>query len=268
MRRTLLGAALLLALASPSGRAQTPRDPVEIDVGGLFGDELFVQGAHHPLLITLRNRTAQPLRGALNVSVRSWREGGQRHRLPIDLPARAERRVRLPVHAGDGGEVRVSLVGAGGTLGRTTYGLYGGSTELIVLLADPPRLRGPLLDLGEVESTDRWGSIRRVQPSVGVVPMDPTTGDPLAPRAGQAWDGVRLVVAQAPLLERLGEVERRALEDYLVAGGRLLVFPRSEADLEGPFVRSLFGALRAETLPRRVGPPMYVPAAVADRRYV
>ncbi|MEO0325073.1 MAG: hypothetical protein AAF447_19090 [Myxococcota bacterium] len=244
-RSACLAACLAVRLSVAStGAAQAPTEAVAIELNGLFGDELLTENAYVPLVATVRNVGAVPVDGTLEIEVERWGAPGPRYRLPIDVPVRAERRVQVAVDVGRGGSIEARVVSEGRTFGRASLGLYRTQRELVVLLAESPRLRGPLLDMGGVEVATPFGSTETRDVGVGLLPLDAASGDPRAPRSARAWEGVGLLVAQAPLLERLDETEREALRDWVIAGGQLLVFPRSPGDLEGPFLRSIFGRLR------------------------
>jgi hypothetical protein len=78
---------------------------------------------------------------------------------------------------------------------------------------------------------------------VGVVPLDAQTRDPVLPTQAVGWSSVHVLVASAPLLARAGQAEQEALADWVRGGGRVIVFPRSDADFRDPFLRSLVGDL-------------------------
>ncbi len=140
----------MAAIATPAG-AQPPsqrRGPVNVTVSGLFGDDVTPPQGWAPMLITLENRTERELSGVVHAKIRDWRNRGPEHRIPVDLPPRATRRVQLAMHVRDGGDVAVQFVDGGTELGAGQVGVgYNASARGIVVLSDPPRLRGALLDL-------------------------------------------------------------------------------------------------------------------------
>ncbi len=243
MSARLAFVAALLVLTAPAV-AQGPTEAVALELASLFGDDALTGDAYAPLVATLRNVGSAPVRGTLELEVEQWGKRGPRYRVAVDLPVGAERQVQLAVDVGSGGSVQARVMSGGRRVGRANLGLYRNQRERVVLLAESARLRGPLLDMGGAEVATPFGSTQTVDIGVGLLPLDPASGDPRAPRSARAWEGVGLLIAQARLLERLDETEREALRDWVVGGGQLLVFPRSQGDLEGPFLRSLFGRLR------------------------
>jgi hypothetical protein len=243
---SLLAALLVVAAATTAtpADAQPPgprRGPVNVTVGGLFGDDVTPPQGWAPMLITLENRTERELSGVVHAKIRDWRNRGPEHRIPVDLPPRATRRVQLAMHVRDGGDVAVQFVDGGTELGAGQVGVgYNASARGIVVLSDPPRLRGAILDLQD-EQHEPYGGSRMVNLPVGTVSFDPDTGDPLVPREAIAWSGVELVVASAPALERLDPQQTDALLDWVRTGGAMLVFPRTEEDVHAPTLGAILG---------------------------
>lgn len=236
--------ALLVAaastLAAPAS-AQPNRTPVQVEVRGLFGDDVTPPQGWAPMLVTLENRTTRDLSGELHFRVRDWQNRGPEHVVPVDLPARATRRLQFTVKVRDGGDAQVQLLDGRTELGAGSVGIgYNASARGIVILSDPPRLRGRLLDLQD-EQHEPYGGTRMVNLPVGVVSFDPDTADPLVPREAIAWTGIELVVASAPALERLDAAQRDALLDWIRTGGAMLVFPRTEQDVQAPILGSILG---------------------------
>ena len=207
-RASLVAAMLLTAPVgfAPAAEAQTSGEPVSVELASLFGDDLLVDDAHVPLVVTLRNQLARPVEGTLEVEVDRWGRRGPRHRVAIDLPPRAERTVQLAVQLGSGGSVEARVMVGGQRLGRASLGLYRTPREVVVLLAESPRLRGPLLDMGTVDVAQPSGVAQTTDVGVGVLPLDASSGDPRAPRSARAWEGVGLLVGTgaAPRTPRRG----------------------------------------------------------------
>src|SRR6185295_19703159 len=111
-----------------------------------------------------------------------------------------------------------------------------------VLLLDPMRLRGNLLDVEVDETDDRTGGgVRTVRVPVGIARVDPVTGDPLLPERSESWSTVSLFVTSAPLLARASPTARTALLGWVRAGGRMLIVPRTDADLHDPALHDFVG---------------------------
>lgn len=242
MRRLSVWALACLAWLALGGRvqAQQPAEPsvVDLRIGGLFGTEIGVSDAYTPLLVRATNRSRTTLQGDVIVTVRSWDATQSMHRVRLDIPAGETRQVVLSLPSFNGGNIFHAEYVAGESLGSAEMSLSANATSSIVLMDDPPRLRGALAGL---EAPDQYGTARPIP--IGQVSTDTRSGDPFLPRDAAGWSSVQLVVATISALEHAGEVELRALESWLHAGGHLLLIPTREQDLVHPFVRRVLGAL-------------------------
>lgn len=239
MKQTHLALIGVLLAASVASAQQRPR--VDIQVQGLFGDDLVGPTQHASILVTLSNRTRTDFQGELEVAVTDWRNSPEKHIIPVDLPAQATRRAQLVVYVRDSGAQVRAKYSDGTELGSGSMGVgYNAAAEGIVVLSDPPRLRSALLDI-ETEQADQYGSNRVVNLPVGTISLDPDTGDPIAPLSPAGWGGITLVAAAAPMLERLNARQQQALNDWLRTGGEMVIFPRTPEDVRGPYVRNLVG---------------------------
>lgn len=233
-----------LLVAAPVAAQQ--RASIRVEVDGLFGEGTIADQSYVPLLVTLENPTARDLAGELELRVKRF-DGSASHRARVEVPAGRARTsiltVFVPLRATD---IEARFAVGGRTIGRGTASVTPADwTGSVVVLGDPPRLRGALLDLDVVLRT-LDGSLRSTRVPVGVVPMDARSGDPLLPDDAAAWSSVGLLVASVPVLSRATEAQREAIADWLRTGGRLLVIPRSAADLTDRFVRDLMGNVGAE----------------------
>lgn len=236
--RFLFASFVLVGALVPSA-AQAQVEPVEISVEGLFGPELLLPQRHVSLRVKLRNRTAGVLRGEVVVSASNWQSRPERHRLEVTLPPRGERTTQLTVYAPDGGNLTADFEVEGRRVARQYASLsYDGARSGLVVLSDPPRVRGSLLGL-QVNQEQPYGGARTVNVPVGVVSFDPQSGDPQVPLDVMGWNAVSLVVASAPTLERLSPAQRDALLTWIRAGGEVLVFLRTADDLRAPFLDEL-----------------------------
>lgn len=233
-------AALACSLAARPAIAQDDASaPVAVDAVGLFGPELHLPARHIPVRVTVRNRTAAPLRGRVIVESSDWRERSERHGVALDLPPRGERTVELTVLARESGTLVAGFeLGGRRVASRHLSIAYNAAAEGLVVLADPPRIRGSLLDV-QTEQFVRHGGTSIVNMPVGVISFDATSGEPLAPTRASGWHAARLVVASAPTLERLSPTQRDALFDWLRGGGELVVFLRSPEDLRAPAMQAM-----------------------------
>jgi len=238
-----------LLVAAPAA-AQTRPDPVRVEVDALFGEGMLLGQSYTPVLVTLENRTQRDLAGELDVRMESYDGGHERHVVAIDLPAGQTRQANLTLYVGPlRNRVNVRYMSGGRALGRGAENVTFNGAQGVVVFGDPPRLRGALLDL-DVEEALPHGP-RQVRVPVGAVSMDARSGDPLLPEEPAGWASVKLLVASAHVLARVSDPQREAIADWLRTGGRLLVLPRSAAELDSPFLRELAGTVGAE--PSRAG---------------
>jgi hypothetical protein len=249
---------LLAVLPSSRAAAQGPL-PVDLVMEGVFGPEALIEGGYGGLVVTLTNRTAQPFTGHVEVAISEWNSPPERHIVELDLPAGESRRAQVTVFiATSGVSIDARYVDDDGrVLGEGSQSVaYAPATTSLVILADQPaRLRAALLDLATEEPTEDTGypsygaGTRTVSIPIGGNALDGRTGDPIVPSDPHAYATVRMVIASAATFARLGEREQAALEDYVIAGGTLVIAPRNPADFALPPVRRLFGEVtRAEGL--------------------
>ncbi len=232
----------LLSLAS-SARAQEddPSAPVRITAEPLFGEGTLLAEGWAPVFVTVQNRTAGEMRAEVHLEVNDYQGPMMRRVAPVDLPPAATRTLVMPVFSQtSGGYLEASVHVGDRRLARYQATIdYAPGGHSLVVFGDPPRLRGGLLDLDVYDPYASGG--RQVRVPVGTVRFDAATSDPILPQAAIGWATVKLLVAHAPALRRVGAVERRAIEGWLRAGGRLLVFPRSASELDDPWLSSLMG---------------------------
>lgn len=239
----------LLTLASPAA-AQGPL-PVDLVMEGVFGPEALIEGGYSGLVVTLTNRTSTPFSGRVELAIAEWNSPPERHTVELDLPAGETRRAQLTVFiATSGVALEARYVDDDGNvlgLGSQSVAYAPATTSLVILADQPARLRAALLDLETEEAAENTGypsygaGTRTVSVPIGGNALDGRTGDPIVPSDPQAYATVRMVIASAPTLARLGDRELAALEDYVVAGGTLVIAPRNPADFALPPVRHFFG---------------------------
>ena len=236
----------LAVFVSASTRAEAQLEPVAITLHGIFGDQAFLSDGYGTLVLEIENRTRRTLSGK-GVVIVGQPYGGvarRRHEVRVDLPPRARRRVLFTVFAGANGTSVSGFFEIDGSrvAEQSLSTNYSAGSRSVVLLTDPPRLRGGLLDL-EIDLVDRRGGsgTRTARVPLGLATPDPRTGDPLLPEDAVGYATVSTMVASAPLLARASAPQRSALEDWLRAGGRLLVLPRGDGDLNDAQIRGLIG---------------------------
>jgi hypothetical protein len=140
----------------------------------------------------------------------------------------------------------LTLAEGGRTLATAALSRVVPADEIIVVLSDEP--------LG-LEAT----SARGQRTEVAYV-----TPDNLPP-IWQAYDGVRLVVVRNVDERRLGDPQRRALQQWIWSGGRLLVMPSGDdlRHFQGPTLRDLV-PVTAAPLRARAGTEPYAPKPGAE----
>jgi len=208
VRSPLAGALAALALLAPTAALGQGRTPARVSVSPLFGEGTLLPDAWSSLYIEVENRQRTRQRGALHVSTDGLASTLMRREVHVDVPPGETRVVVVPIYDGPaGGSVRASFDGPQGPLGSDRISIeYRPTLGSVVVLGDPPRLRGALLDL------DVQVDARRVTRfPVGAVRFDAATSDPLLPREPAAWSSVALLVASASALSRVGRAQRPPL---------------------------------------------------------
>jgi len=235
---------------APRAAAQGPL-PIDVVLEGVFGPEALVEGGYTGLVVTVTNRTTRAFSGRVELAVSEWNSPPERHVIELDLPAGETRRAQLTVFIESSGvSLEAIYVDEDGRLlglGSQSVAYAPGASSLVILADQPARLRAALLGLETEEAAENTGypsygaGTRTVSVPVGGNSLDGRTGDPIVPGDPQAYAMVRIVIASAGTLARLGESELTALEDYVIAGGTLVIAPRNPADFALPPVRRFFG---------------------------
>jgi hypothetical protein len=247
-----MGVLAALATALPVSAQPMPPAPVALTAEGVFGNESLLGDGYSALTITATNTTSSTLRGHVEVVIRQWQQPEHAEELPLDLPGGETRRAVVTIFVSDSAEISVRYVADGRVVGVTSLSpAYGSGAEALVVLADPPRIRGALLDLQTTVVTPTTGYAgggpQASGVPLGVVAFDARTGDPILPDSALGWASVGVLVVSAPALARVPERQLSALRGWLHSGGRLLVFPRTDADLALPFVREHLGTITRST---------------------
>ena len=222
--RALAAFVLSVACLFPSGAQAQTREPVRLEVEGVFGNALVNQGHGTALVVRATNQRAIDRHGELVVSS-GWREQKREFRQRLDLP-RGETRTAIIEVEHTNGSIRVEYVADGSKLGSSNLsGNHRGRPNAVVVIADPSTLRGQLIDLDvEIDS-------RALTLDIGGVSEHPTSGDLVLPRRPSGWGGVSLVVVTTRMLKRIRGTERAALLSWVRNGGRVLIFPREVGEL-------------------------------------
>ncbi len=233
--------AFLAALLLPSV-ALAQLTPATLTVRGVFGQDFLATDQYGTVIVESENKTTQPIRGLLRVTVRGWRNRPVPYEVPIDLPPRAKRRNVLTVFLGSASSIDSELV-AGPVIARHTLNPAYTGQDGVVVLGNPPRLRNALVDLRVMRAPDPYSGEQEVTVPVGAVELDGQTGDPILPRDAVGYNGVALFAASIGLLATCPTEEREALLDWVRGGGLLLLFPRTPGDLADPIVATTFGPI-------------------------
>lgn len=240
--------AILLALliASPAAAQQRPR--VDVSVESLFGEGTLLADAYVPVVVTLESRVPRRLSGEIDLVLEAYDGEIAHHHARVDLPSRATRQVVMTIFTDSrASHVRATFLAEERSWGATTKSFdYSPGGRSMVVLGDPPRLRGALLDLDVTELIDP--TPRQVRVPIGAVAFDRASGDPMLPSDATGWSSVKVILASAPLLARIEDRERSAIAAWIETGGRLVVFPRTENDFASPWLRELVGPLSPERL--------------------
>jgi len=231
-------AALVTAFSPALAKGQHDRrSPVHVTARPLFGDGFLVPGECTALLVRAENRSTRALHGQIVARIESW-ERVTPHILPLDLPPRSSRSAVMSVAVPSSlNRITVAFEMDGQTMDPQTVSAGISLGQTVVVLGDAMQLRGALAGLQVTTANPN-------DAHVGIVPMEPASGDPILPRQSVDWASVDLLLASAPTLARVTGPERDALLNWLHAGGRLLIFLRSPADLRDASLRSLVGEVR------------------------
>lgn len=227
--------ALLLAAMWPGGIATAQVSPILLELRAGYDDTIRFR-AFNPVQVSVTNATTQPQHGVVQITARGWRSSGTRTEVEVDVPPGETRTVHTVIYNNDDGrDLQARFTGAAGTFTTEHYPGDTPDTRALRLLLDPPRLLGQLRS----PSVRSSGSASEVS----AVPLDTQTGDPVLPDVGAAWQRTGAVIASVPLLERMSAAQQRAMEEWIVGGGGLLISPESRADFRSPVVRRFFGEL-------------------------
>ena len=272
VRDRVIGVLIAVAVVGAPSLASAQRVPVDVSARGLFGDELLINDAYGTVLVEVRNRTRGTLRGRVAVTSRHYARGPEKHEIQLDLPPQATRQVTMDLFLADGTTVEIGYVVDDRPVASTAISpAYSASSTGIVVMSDPPRLRGALLELDVEQQTAPQPyappSATMVRMPVGVVPLDAQTGDPMLPTSSLAWAPAGILIASAPLLARTPLAEQQALRDWVIAGGTVLIFPRTENDLRDPFVESLAGRLERYEATPSLDQDIFVPEGARGAYY-
>lgn len=214
---------------------------VDLTVQGLYhvdlvGSASLRERAFNPVVITAKNQTARPLRGNVVIEVTTYGMPPTRHEVPLDLPPGETREAQITLFIPD----RVVNL-------SSNYEAASFSTRP----ADLPcaAARFDLIALLIPQSSGLRSSVHALtdelpnETEISVIPLDPTSGDPVLPRRSVGWGPVTLLVTNVALMDRADEAEREAFALWIRAGGQALILIDNEDDLRRPWLASMVGTM-------------------------
>lgn len=231
-RLSALALAVSLALHATSARAQT-----HVEGTTLFPYPTRPDGVQ-PLVITVTPTVST--RADLVVKVQtSWPESELAVRHAVQVSAGALRSYVVPVPLGT---VDYGSVALGEGTSATTLSLGGGGPSPA---ADPTYIGVVGLGvriaaaLNAVNPSGNNSGTATILAAAGAT--SPQSGDPILPTVPSAYGGAHALVAGAGSLLAAPPEAKRALSDWVLAGGFLVVSPRTVADLRDPWLRAMLG---------------------------
>lgn len=239
-----------LALFATGARAQT-----HVEGTTLFPYPTRPDGVQ-PLVVTVT--PVASARADLVVKVQtSWPEAELAIRHAVQVNAGALRTYVIPAPLGT---VDYGSVALGEGTSATTLSLGGGGPSPA---ADPTYIGVVGLGvriaaaLNAVNPSGNNSGTATILAAAGAT--SPQSGDPILPTVPSAYGGAHALVAGAGSLLAAPPEAKRALSDWVLAGGFLAVSPRTVADLRDPWLRAMLGdvtddgegSLRGARLTRR-----------------
>lgn len=206
-----------------------------------------------PVLVTITNSGASPLRGQVFASLHQF--GNKRSfeaEAPYAVAAGATVSVSLPVDVSPYGQVNVRVVDKDhGEIGAT--GFSATETSNVVLFdTSGSQLKGainetPVTTTFEEASRSGRGGGSAVTLGVVLPRVDVATGDPVLPDRAALYDAVDAVLLRSETLVRLTGQPLAALTDFVLAGGTLAVAMTRPEDVRHPTIAALTGGEVAQT---------------------
>ncbi|HEY3494584.1 MAG TPA: hypothetical protein VGK73_07855 [Polyangiaceae bacterium] len=254
MRRALLVlAALWLAPVRPALAAT----PVAVDVLPVLGPGSSMSDGWTSFAVWLRNPGTSEVSGTLELRAKpvwSREQKGTITSAPFALAPGAHVAVTLPTHgfASTPAEFELHVVdGSKNVLSKTPAGELRQNDPLLVDLSTPSRVAPGIRGLGLVLDNATAGTYRTPSALVSTPPTDPATGDLVLPRWAAGYAGATLVVASGKRLAGIGAAEKKALADWVLAGGSLAVAIERPEDLRLELLGALAGGAPERSVPSR-----------------
>lgn len=241
MRLSSLALLVLCLSVSPTralgqSTQPAPRPLVTLAAEPLFSSEGLSESGTVALRVTVTNHTGRDLSGELLVQAEGWRDRSVPQRVRVDLPARQQRDLRLSLQVSLGTERCVLTYTPEGIPPQRAQAPLSVRTGTgVVVLANPPRMRGHLFAMGSGASGYPSDLL------LAEASFAPESGDPRVPDDAAGWSAHPIVFATVADAEKLEGAARRALVGHVQAGARLVLVPRRPEDCTAPIVRELLG---------------------------
>ncbi len=246
--KRLLGACLLLLLASVGGRARAA-SPLAIDVEPTLGVGTPAVDGWMSTQVHIENRSSEVVRGTLSVEAQvAWARGsGGPHNgtdVPFSIAARSQVAIEVPIHGFPGMAPSLSVAARGvdgQLLAEAKSAELRTHDPLVFDLSSPSHVAPALRMLGVPLSNSRWGGLTSPMVSVSSARQDAHTGEPVVPHSASGYAAATVVLATSAELALIGEEARAALSDWLLAGGALALVPERPEDLRATYLEAWAG---------------------------
>lgn len=178
--------------------------------------------------------TVEPFRGEVSLrSERYYPSTETTVRESVDWSRPGRHAVLLPTPFGGAENARLQVDGSGLTTSVNVSGAYrpgSGPWTYIAVVGLGQRLAGAL------ETTPGSSNL-----AAAAGAENSATGEPWLPPVPSGYAGAQVVIASAAAVATAPREAQRALEDWVLGGGILLLSLRGDADARLPFVRALVG---------------------------
>ena len=226
------------ALAAPS---------IAVDALPVLGPGSSMSDGWTGFAVWLRNPGASEISGTIELRAKpvwSREQKGALTSAPFALAPGAHVALTLPTRgfASTPAEFELHVLdGSKTTLSSTSAGELRQNDPLLVDLSAPSRVGPGIRGMGLVLDNAAAGTYRTPSALVSTPPTDPATGDLVLPRWPAGYAGATLVITAGKRLSTLGGTEKKALADWVLAGGSLAVAIERPEDLRLELLHALAG---------------------------
>jgi hypothetical protein len=241
------GALLVFVLSLATSRAAAA-GPLSIEARPILGTEVPAGAGWLSVALHVRNATAQPVSGKLELVAETQLYGrgrlSKQSKAPYAVPARGSVLVRLPI-SGSGAFPSLTaraLDENGNVLAETALTGLRAEAPLLFDLSPVSRV-APALRGAIVQGTPAAGRAPQTVFSlaVGTPDIERASGDPILPERAAGYAACTVVLAETARLASMPETELRALGDWVLAGGALALSIARPEDLERAPLTTLIG---------------------------